>query len=187
MNLYAARGGAGHAALQALPHRAARSSLSDSLPMLERMGLRVLEERPYRIAPEGGAAGLDPRLRARDRRRRGDRDRRGRRDLRGRVRPRLRRRDRERRLQPAGARRAPRRRRDRGAARLREVPAPDRRSRSRRRSSSRRSPRNPAIARMLVEPVPAALRSRAARTTTRRRRRGRCRRDRGRRSTRSRT
>ncbi len=28
--------------------------LSDSLPMLERMGLRVLEERPYRIAVEGG-------------------------------------------------------------------------------------------------------------------------------------
>jgi glutamate dehydrogenase len=28
--------------------------LSDSLPMLERMGLRVLEERPYRIVVEGG-------------------------------------------------------------------------------------------------------------------------------------
>jgi glutamate dehydrogenase len=28
--------------------------LSDSLPMLERMGLRVLEERPYRIVIEGG-------------------------------------------------------------------------------------------------------------------------------------
>ena len=41
--------------------------LSDSLPMLERMGLRVLEERPYRIAPEGGAAGLAARLRARHR------------------------------------------------------------------------------------------------------------------------
>ncbi len=27
--------------------------LSDSLPMLERMGLRVLEQRPYRITPEG--------------------------------------------------------------------------------------------------------------------------------------
>ena len=29
---------------------------SDSLPMLERMGLRVLEERPYRIAPAAGSA-----------------------------------------------------------------------------------------------------------------------------------
>ncbi len=29
--------------------------LSDSLPMLERMGLRVLEQRPYRITPEGNA------------------------------------------------------------------------------------------------------------------------------------
>ena len=28
-------------------------TLSDSLPMLEHMGLRVLDERPYRIAPEG--------------------------------------------------------------------------------------------------------------------------------------
>jgi glutamate dehydrogenase len=31
-------------------------ALSDSLPMLERMGLKVLDERPYRIAPEGGTA-----------------------------------------------------------------------------------------------------------------------------------
>jgi len=30
--------------------------LSDSLPMLERMGLRVLEERPYRVTVEGGQA-----------------------------------------------------------------------------------------------------------------------------------
>ena len=29
-------------------------TLSDSLPMLERMGLRVLDERPYRVAPDGG-------------------------------------------------------------------------------------------------------------------------------------
>ena len=28
-------------------------ALSDSLPMLERMGLKVLDERPYRIAPQG--------------------------------------------------------------------------------------------------------------------------------------
>jgi len=35
-------------------HRGAPLTLSDSLPMLERMGLRVLEERPYRIQPEAG-------------------------------------------------------------------------------------------------------------------------------------
>jgi glutamate dehydrogenase len=35
--------------------RGAPLALSDSLPMLERMGLRVLEERPYRIQPESGA------------------------------------------------------------------------------------------------------------------------------------
>ena len=31
-------------------------ALSDSLPMLERMGLRVLEERPYRVTPASGDA-----------------------------------------------------------------------------------------------------------------------------------
>ena len=31
-------------------------ALSDSLPMLERMGMKVLDERPHRIAPEGRAA-----------------------------------------------------------------------------------------------------------------------------------
>jgi len=30
-------------------------ALSDSLPMLERMGMKVLDERPHRIAPAGGA------------------------------------------------------------------------------------------------------------------------------------
>jgi len=35
-------------------HRGGPVTLSDSLPMLERMGLRVLEERPYRIAPAAG-------------------------------------------------------------------------------------------------------------------------------------
>ncbi len=35
-------------------HRGGPVSLSDSLPMLERMGLRALEERPYRVTPEGG-------------------------------------------------------------------------------------------------------------------------------------
>jgi glutamate dehydrogenase len=35
-------------------HRASPMTLSDSMPMLERMGLRVLEERPYRVAPQSG-------------------------------------------------------------------------------------------------------------------------------------
>jgi len=35
-------------------HKGKPVTLSDSLPMLERMGLRVLEERPYRITPEVG-------------------------------------------------------------------------------------------------------------------------------------
>jgi glutamate dehydrogenase len=35
-------------------HRGGPVTLSDSLPMLERMGLRVLEERPYRVAPGSG-------------------------------------------------------------------------------------------------------------------------------------
>jgi glutamate dehydrogenase len=47
--------------LEALPgtmrfklfHRGRPVTLSDSLPMLENMGLRVLEERPYRITPQG--------------------------------------------------------------------------------------------------------------------------------------
>ncbi len=37
-------------------HKGGPVSLSDSLPMLERMGLRALEERPYRVTPEGGEA-----------------------------------------------------------------------------------------------------------------------------------
>jgi glutamate dehydrogenase len=37
-----------------LVHTGRPVSLSDSLPMLERMGLRALEERPYRVSPEGG-------------------------------------------------------------------------------------------------------------------------------------
>ncbi len=39
-----------------LVHKGGPVSLSDSLPMLERMGLRALEERPYRVSPEGGDA-----------------------------------------------------------------------------------------------------------------------------------
>ena len=34
-------------------HRGGPVTLSDSLPMLERMGLKVLDERPYRVTPEG--------------------------------------------------------------------------------------------------------------------------------------
>ncbi len=34
-------------------HKGGPVPLSDSLPMLERMGLRALEERPYRVTPEG--------------------------------------------------------------------------------------------------------------------------------------
>ena len=34
-------------------HRGGPVTLSDSLPMLERMGLKVIEERPFRIAPDG--------------------------------------------------------------------------------------------------------------------------------------
>ena len=37
-----------------LAHRGGPVPLSDALPMLERMGLRVIEERPYRVAPDGG-------------------------------------------------------------------------------------------------------------------------------------
>ncbi|HLB14888.1 MAG TPA: NAD-glutamate dehydrogenase domain-containing protein [Burkholderiales bacterium] len=37
-------------------HKGGPVSLSDSLPMLERMGLRALEERPYRVTPEEGDA-----------------------------------------------------------------------------------------------------------------------------------
>ncbi len=37
-------------------HRGGPVPLSDSLPMLERMGLRVLDERPYRVQPASGAA-----------------------------------------------------------------------------------------------------------------------------------
>ncbi len=39
-----------------LYHLGAPVTLSDSLPMLERMGLKVLDERPYRVQPEGAPA-----------------------------------------------------------------------------------------------------------------------------------
>jgi NAD-specific glutamate dehydrogenase len=37
-----------------LVHKGKPVMLSDSLPMLECMGLKVLDERPYRLEPEGG-------------------------------------------------------------------------------------------------------------------------------------
>ena len=56
MNLYKPLEAApGHLRLK-LFHTGGPVSLSDSLPMLERMGLRALEERPYRVTPEGGDA-----------------------------------------------------------------------------------------------------------------------------------
>ena len=49
-------------------HLGAPVTLSDSLPMLERMGLRVIDERPHRVSPPGQAAGLAARFRHPDRR-----------------------------------------------------------------------------------------------------------------------
>jgi glutamate dehydrogenase len=56
MNLYKPLEAAPGALRFKLFHKGGPVSLSDSLPMLERMGLRALEERPYRVAPEGGDA-----------------------------------------------------------------------------------------------------------------------------------
>ena len=47
-------------------HLGAPVTLSDSLPMLERMGLKVLDERPHRMSPPDQRAGLDARLRHAD-------------------------------------------------------------------------------------------------------------------------
>ena len=125
--------------------------LSDSLPMLEHMGLRVLDERTHRVEPRETAADrmhdFGCRLQVAERRR----GRGAGAPVRGRVRPRLPRRGRERRLQPPGA------------ARAASPPtrswccAPTRStcsrsaSRCRRASSRRRSAAHPRIARMLVE------------------------------------
>ena len=54
MNLYKPLEAAPGSLRFKLFHKGGPVSLSDSLPMLERMGLRALEERPYRVTPEGG-------------------------------------------------------------------------------------------------------------------------------------
>jgi len=53
MSLYRPREAAPGTLRFKLFHRGAPVTLSDSLPMLEHMGLKVLDEHPYRIAPEG--------------------------------------------------------------------------------------------------------------------------------------
>src|SRR5438132_5962635 len=53
MSLYRPREAAAGTLRFKLFHRGAPVTLSDSLPMLEHMGLKVLDEHPYRIAPEG--------------------------------------------------------------------------------------------------------------------------------------
>jgi hypothetical protein len=99
--------------------------LSDSLPMLEHMGVRVLGEQNHRIENEAGSVSLhdfdlqgqvadefDPDTLATPVRRL--------------LRARVPRRGGERRLQPPGAARRPRGRRDRDPARVCEVPEADR-------------------------------------------------------------
>ena len=98
--------------------------LSDVLPLLENMGVRVSDERPYEVKPAGGPAGLDLRLRAPPRRGGRASRRRRARDVPGRVRAHLARRDRERRLQPARDRGQADRARDHDPARDRQVPPP---------------------------------------------------------------
>ena len=53
MNLYRPVDAAPGALRFKLAHRGGPVPLSNALPMLERLGLTVIEERPYRIAPEG--------------------------------------------------------------------------------------------------------------------------------------
>ena len=86
--------------------------------MLENMGLRVLEEVPYRVDRERPRRDVDPRFRRDARRRRADRPDARARSVPGGLRARLDRRDGERRLQPPGARRRARLARGHGAARL---------------------------------------------------------------------
>ncbi len=153
--LPAARGAARAAALQAVPPGRARCRSPTACRCSSDMGLRVLEERPYRIAARAGAPvwmhdfGLAHAATPRS-----TIDAVGAlfEDAFGRG---LRRRDRERRLQPPRARRAC------SPPTRSWCCAPTRStcgrsgSRCRRRSSSRRWPRNPAIARMLVDALPA--------------------------------
>ena len=55
MSLYRPLGAAPNALRFKLFRLGGPITLSESLPMLERMGMKVLDERPYRIAPEGRA------------------------------------------------------------------------------------------------------------------------------------
>ncbi len=161
MNLYRPLEAAPGALRFKLFHRGAPVPLSDSLPMLERMGLNVLDERPHRVAPRDMAPGLDARLRhaVGGARRRG-RDRRAASRCSRRRSAHLPRRGRERRFQPAGARRAASRRRDRRCCAPTRSTCARSASRCRRRSSKPRSPRMPSIARPAGRAVQAALRSR---------------------------
>ena len=160
-------------------HSGAPVTLSDSLPMLEHMGFKVLDEHPHRITPAGmppiwmhdfGIAGA---VATRDVE--VDDAARG---LRGGVRADLPRRGRERRLQPPGRGRAVAGDGDRGAARLREVHAPDRlpavagvHRGDARRASGHRAPAGRAVQGALRSGAGAGGRARAARSTRARSRR----------------
>ena len=102
-------------------------TLSDSQPMLKRMGLKVLDERPYRMAPPDQPPVWLHDFGMQTRPADADVDIDGLHavfeDAFGRIFPR---RGGERRLQPAGGGGADARRRGRRAARLCEIPAPDR-------------------------------------------------------------
>ena len=56
LNLQRPRDGAADRLVFKVYHSGTPVPLSDSLPMLERLGVRVLAERPYEIAPEGGGS-----------------------------------------------------------------------------------------------------------------------------------
>ena len=85
--------------------RSSRSILSDVLPMLENLGLRVVAEEPFRIDSVDWRRGLGPRIPARRRRRRGRRLGGGQGALRGGAGRALDRPRRERPFQPPGPRR----------------------------------------------------------------------------------
>ena len=96
--------------------------LSDVLPVLEKMGLRVLQEQPYEIVTARFGRFWLHDFRVQPIEAIPSRHRAGRRRLPGSLHPGLARRGRERRLQPAGAARA-RMAADRGPARVLQVPA----------------------------------------------------------------
>ncbi|MCK7500535.1 MAG: NAD-glutamate dehydrogenase [Comamonadaceae bacterium] len=143
--------------LQGLPRAAAPVALSDSLPMLERMGVRVLDEHAVRRSRAERRAGLDARLRAAARPARRARRRGAARalfeDAFARVFDGAIENDDFNRLvlraRPAG-------RRGRGAARLRQVPAADRLRAVSQAYIEATLAAHPRIARMLVAAVPAA-------------------------------